>query len=540
MQMDDLMSELLPIYIGELHEHVKLVVQELLALEKRPDEAARVVLFESILRTLHSLKGASRSMGLATAASVCHEMETILLSGREGSPLDTSDFQILFKALDAIEAMGQLLQTGDNNAERQVAPLLFSLKEHRIKLQSVGTEYLPEGREEDILTKSTDRSTDESMIESTSEPDFSPSNRAKIIENSVRLPVAKLDMLLAEGLDLVTITNRNAACLEGITQLHRKVTKWEREIKQENKNNVAEMDRMRALSKQLDQIRFTLRNENRLLASAVSQVAGGINGLRMVPIGQACQGMDRMVRDLALSGHKQIQLKFSGMEVEVDRNVLEQIKDPLMHLVRNACDHGAESTEERLKCGKPAKSTIKIEASLLGSQAQIAVSDDGRGISFDAVCARAKKLSLPLPESETEMKHLLFSKGFSTSPIITEISGRGIGLDVVKDKIEGLHGAVDLETREQRGSTFLITVPLTLTNMRALFVRAGGQLFAIATSSIQKLLRILPEDFNTMEGQTVLPMGDLPLPVMTLSQILDLPPSPVHETKIPAVVLYSG
>lgn len=525
MEMDDLLSELMPIYIGELHEHVKLLVQELLELEHESKAAARFVLFESIFRTMHSLKGASRSVGLTTMASVCHEMETMLTAGQDGATLSKSDFQLLFQTFDAAEAVAELLKAGDKNAEKMLTPLLFALKESSTQFeQSTASLALrPEANEHRQVGRS-------------------PSQRplSRVADGSVRLPVAKLDSLLAEGSELITVVNRNVACLDSMSQLHNKILKWQRQAQREKTHTGEELGRLSSLGKELEQIKFSLLSENRHLTAAVSRVTDGINGLAMVPISQACQGIERMVRDLTTESNKQIQLKFRGMELEVDRRVLEQLKDPLMHLVRNACDHGIETSEERSQSGKSERATLTIEATVIGSHAQIVVADDGRGISFDAVRARAQKLSLPTPENQTEMKTLLFSKGFSTAPMITEVSGRGIGLDVVKDKIESLHGSVDLETEDLGGSAFTITVPLTLTSLRVLFVRAGGQLFAIATPSIQTLLRIAPGDCQSMDGRTVLSMGDSPLPVVALSKILDLPPQYRAGAKIPAVVLSYG
>jgi len=563
-----MMAELLPIYIGELHEHVKLVTQELLSLESETSEERRQELLESIFRTVHSLKGASRSVGLATAASVCHEMENIFAAMQEGAPMETAGYQLIFKTLDLIESMGQLLQTGDKNAERPLAPVLFLLKEAAIKAtdtnqsppnQSPPNQSLPNqsppnqsptnqspphqhitdpaacsGR--DLAEGAPLSAALAKATADTTKTGTESSSWAKTVENSVRLPVAKLDGLLAESSDLITVTNRNLACLASVNQLHLKLTQWQRMARQER---TGDYERLQLINKDLEQIKHKLQNENRHLSGAVSTVTSSIRSLRMVPTGRACQGIDRMVRDLTADGGgaKQVQLKFSGMEIEVDRNVLEQLKDPLLHLVRNACDHGVETTEERLQAGKTAKATITIEATVQGSQAMIKVSDDGRGVDLAKIKARAEKLNLPPPENDTEINNLLFSRGFSTAPIITEISGRGVGLDVVKDKIEHLHGSVELESASGAGSVFTMTVPLTLTSMRVLFVRCGGQLFALPTSSIQKLVRFSVNDLHSMDGRTVISLDQAPVTVVTLNQILDLQASNTTHTKIPAVVL---
>ncbi|MBU6452609.1 MAG: hybrid sensor histidine kinase/response regulator [Cyanobacteria bacterium REEB67] len=574
--MDDLIAELMPIYLGELHEHVKLIAQELLAFEAEKNQENRLVLMESMFRTVHSLKGASRAVALNTAASVCHEMENIFSAVQAGAELNSQDYHLMLKATDALDVMGQLLQIGDDNAERRLAPVLFVLRETGTRLlaavdlitaapATARTMPFPEALSTPVLQKLPVTSPEEPPpqcaaptggMRTAAEMSLgglagskAPAPWAKSLENSVRLPIAKLDNLLAEGSDLITVANRNSACLKSVTQMHTKVMRWQREKKFGRKDNLSlaagldessDMQRLITLTKELEQLKNALTNEDRHLTTAVSQVTSGINGLRMVPIGQACQGIDRVVRDVAVASNKKIELFFGGMDIEVDRNVLEQLRDPIMHLVRNACDHGIETLEERLKHGKRPEATLKIQATVIGSQAQIMISDDGRGISNESIRARARKLSMPVPEDESAVKNLIFAKGFSTSPIITEVSGRGIGLDIVKDKVEGLHGSVDFQTVQQGGTTFTLTVPLTLTSMRVLFVRAGGQLFAVSTASIQKVIRLGPDDFQSMEGRSVTPVDGVMVPVTPLAHILDMPSGHRQGYRTPAMVLFSS
>jgi two-component system, chemotaxis family, sensor kinase CheA len=645
MEMDDLIAELMPIYLGELHEHVKLIAQELLAFEAEKNQENRLVLMESMFRTVHSLKGASRAVALNTAASVCHEMENIFSAVQAGAELNSQDYQLMLKATDALDVMGQLLQVGDDNAERRLAPVLFVLREAGTRLLAAvdlitaapgtaGTMPIPEAlsmaRPDSPTVSSGETAVEPSpQALTTISPDLSPASApvsapasepvsapiapppptipptiapsatniaqapsaqsstssqaewhstpaptpggmraaselsigglaaskapapwAKSLENSVRLPIAKLDNLLAEGSDLITVANRNSACLKSVTQMHTKILRWQREKKFGRKDRDghsaaaldenSDMQRLNSLTKELEQLKNALSNEDRHLTMAVSQVTSGINGLRMVPIGQACQGIDRVVRDIAVASNKKIELYFSGMDIEVDRNVLEQLRDPIMHLVRNACDHGIETVDERTKHGKRAEAILKIQATVVGSQAQIMISDDGRGISNEAIKTRARKLSMPIPEDEGAVKNLIFAKGFSTSPIITEVSGRGIGLDVVKEKVEGLHGSVDFQTVPLGGTTFTLTVPLTLTSMRVLFVRAGGQLFAVSTASIQRVMRLGPDDFQSMEGRSVTAVDGVMVPVTPLAHILDMPSGHRAGYRTPAMVLISS
>ena len=181
-----------------------------------------------------------------------------------------------------------------------------------------------------------------------------------------------------------------------------------------------------------------------------------------------------MVRDLARAGGKDVDLLVDGGAVALDRSVLEGLKDPLRHLVRNAVDHGAETPEERRAAGKPPRARITVAAALRGAQVEVVVRDDGRGLDLDALRQQLRKRKLPDPPDERELARSIFIPGLSTSRIITEVSGRGIGLDVVKSRVEALHVTIDLSFTAGSGTCFILAVPLTLTMLRALLVSAAG------------------------------------------------------------------
>jgi two-component system chemotaxis sensor kinase CheA len=260
---------------------------------------------------------------------------------------------------------------------------------------------------------------------------------------------------------------------------------------------------------------------------------------RMLPFAEACQGLDRTARDVARAVGKPVDLVVEGGDVEIDRSVLEALKDPLRHLVHNAVDHGIESPEGRREAGKPPRARVTVSAALRGAQVEVVVADDGGGLDLDQLRDQARQRGLDEPSDDGDLERLIFLPGFSTAGRITSISGRGVGLDVVKDRLEQLHGTIDLESRPGRGLRFTMAVPLTLTTLRALLTSAGGQVFAFATTNVQKLVRVGPGDFRTVEGCRVLATGGPLLPVVSLAQALGLA-TREPSGKSPGVIVAAG
>jgi two-component system chemotaxis sensor kinase CheA len=261
------------------------------------------------------------------------------------------------------------------------------------------------------------------------------------------------------------------------------------------------------------------------MSLVIGELEQEIKRVRMLPLSTIIGTFGRMVRDLAHSSNKEAILEIVGGETELDKQVLEQIKDPLIHLLRNAVDHGIEPPEVRKAMGKPPAGTITLRAEQAGKDVVLSVSDDGRGLDFDAirqVVARKRGIDAQVL-SEAELKETIFHSGISTSPIITDISGRGVGLDVVRRNIEALHGVIDLESEPGWGTTFKLTLQLALTSSRGLMVRAGGELLAIPLKNVEWIARYRPEEIVSLEGQDTVRYNDRPLTLVQLSDVLELP-----------------
>ncbi len=265
-----------------------------------------------------------------------------------------------------------------------------------------------------------------------------------------------------------------------------------------------------------------------------------IKRLRMLPLSTITSAFPRMVRDLAKQSHKEAVLIIIGGETELDRRILEGIKDPLVHLLRNAVDHGIETPEKRRSQNKPRIGEIRLSAEQSGKEVVIRVSDDGSGLDLEAIrhaaARHGRKDTANL--TEAELIDVIFSLGISTSRMITDISGRGVGLNVVRNNIENLQGRIQVEYQPGQGTSFVLTLPLALTGTRGLLIRSAGQLFVAPITSVERTLSVSPDDIFTLEGRDTIEYNGRPVTLVRLSDLLELPNRPVTEEKhFPAVVM---
>lgn len=268
--------------------------------------------------------------------------------------------------------------------------------------------------------------------------------------------------------------------------------------------------------------------------------------VRMVPVETVFNRFPRMIRDIAKDLGKEIELVMSGEETELDRTVIDEIGDPLIHLLRNSCDHGLESTEKRKQLGKPEQGRINLTAYQSGNNVIIEVGDDGAGINVDKIKAKAIENGIVTREaansmSQQEAIELLFRPSFSTAEKITGLSGRGVGLDVVKTKIEQLGGTVEVETSGGRGSKFLIKLPLTLAIYQALLVNVGSEKYAIPLGSIYQIYEWKADDVKSVQGQEVILLRNMVVPITRLADSLEVPDSHTKtQNKLKIVIVRKG
>lgn len=570
-------------FIGKFQEEAQDLLQRLnegvIQLEIDPGNRE---LIDQMMRDAHTIKGSSRMVGLIDISDVAHRLEDIMVKIRDGEMAYTPQMSdSFFEALDAIVFLA------DNGGVNTDGTL--DLPALQAKLTAVaeggepgapagapepddahedgsadGHEELDREDQEELAEDQVVHSNSSRATAANAKPGADEGLKSKV-QTTIRIRTSQVDSLLNLISEVVIGQIKDEQRLLELRAGVGEMTEaWQTWVRLKSLLNTIQIDDDAAMSAIMDEV-STLdgllldrrRGESTLLkqyGDDVSRTSVVINDLqeqgmrmRMLPVSTVFQAFPRAVRDLARSFKKDVDLFMEGGDTELDKKVLEEINDPLVHIMRNAVDHGIESTEERVKAGKPAKGTIRMAARQEGDHIVIEVSDDGAGIDPERVKSAAIRKGY-ISESEAkamsdrEAIYLIFEKGFSTSAIITEISGRGVGMDVVREFIvEKLKGSLDVHSVMGEGTTFRLTIPLTLAIIRALMLRVGDQVFAMPTASIEETLRIDPSEIIKVEGREVIRRQRRTVPLIQLGDILGVPHTGHEGLKIPiATIGFSG
>ena len=503
-------------FVEEVAEHVRSFNADLLALESGLGD--RASLLQSLFRTAHNLKGAARAVDVGLVESVCHGMEDILARARDGEwPLEPATFERLFATTDALQDAGRRLKDKQSLAGSPLAALASGRAAPKPSPGARPVPVSPSARLPPVTMAATQ----------------APVDRRDA--HSLRVDASKLDNVLA----------RSGELLLSVRQAERRHDEW-MSVEDVTSGLVADFRRVQALvssgappktraalqqvGARIEKLRDGVERVvadaaigGRALVRTAGDLDTDVRSLRMVPFAEATQGLDRVVRDLALAAGKAVVFKLIGADIELDRAVAEQLKDPLIHLVRNAVDHGIETPLERAGAGKPPVAVITLSAALKGAQVEIGISDDGRGIDRERLREEARARGLPEFTDDRDLLALVFHHGLSTARALTDVSGRGVGLDVVKSQVNALHGTVGLESVASLGTTFSLTVPLTVTLIRVLLVQAAGRTFALATTQVMSLRRLAAGEGRSVGGREMLATPHGLLPLVSLAEALGLP-----------------
>jgi two-component system chemotaxis sensor kinase CheA len=549
MDREQLVQRLMATFLGELEEHCRALNRDLLALEKEPQGPPREELCKSLFRSAHSLKGAARSVTVAPIETACHRLEGILADVRDGQLRPGPElFQLLFTTVDAIEDAGHRL--------REKRPLEGPLLGLLPRLDAARSQAPPASNGHAAAANGHG-----SEAPPAPAPEVSPAGAAA----KVRIPAAKLDALLGALGELLVARRRLEPRGEELEALLQFVARWRTEWRQAERplrralgltdgapapgsplprraaRVVGQLgEHLERTERTLEALVAGLAADRRALDRAVVPLDDEVRRVRLLPFGEACEGLDRAARDLARDTGKEVELVIAGGDIELDRSILEALRDPLLHLLRNAIDHGLETPADRAADGKSPRGRVVIEAALHGDRVRIVVADDGRGLEVAKIREVAARRKLPAPADESEAARLIFTPGFSTNRLITEVSGRGVGLDVVKSRIEALHGTVSCDLDHRPGLAVILDVPLTLTTVRAVLLSAGGQIYALPLTGVERLLRVSAGDLRSVEGRDSLALGGAPVPVVSLAQVLGLPGQAPPGASLPALMLVVG
>ncbi len=554
MDKSALIQRLIETFLIEFDERLQSMSRGLLALESsEPGSPEREKHLQELMRNAHSLKGAARAVEVTLIEEACHRLEEILSAVRtHPALLDQHLIQLLFGVLDGLAEAGKLLR----KQESLEGSLLFGVSlEMAMFIEStvrtLGKENAPPPPQPVAKSPPVPKS------EQAAETDASAPGEIP----SVRIHTEKLDVLLARSGELFAARQHLRLTVDQLTTVSDSIRQleaaWRRHGKGLSASAVSTAEapalshdplveqtsaRLTGILTEVDKLRLVLRQDLRQLEHAGSALDQQVSRIRMLPFAQACVGFDRMARDLARTLGKDVELRIEGGDVELDRSILDALKDPLRHLIRNAIDHGIEKPEDRKRRKKSARGTILASATLRGGQVAIVVSDDGQGLVAESIRKRAQKLGMPIPDSDHKLIDAIFLSGFSTAAdSVSMVSGRGIGLDVVRNQIKALHGEVDVSFVAGKGTQFQLTVPLTLTLLRVLLVRAADQTFVISNNYVHKLLRLRHTEVIYVGERPMIVVDGQPVPLDSLAHALALPQPAARSWpgKRPVVVLRS-
>lgn len=547
----DEMQEIIEDFLVESFEMIDQLDQDLIELENNPKD---LELLNRIFRVAHTIKGSSSFLGFDVLTRLTHNMEDVLNKARKGDLEITHEvMDVILESVDLMKALLEAIK--DTGSDDQGIDIDKSVKKLEavsngesvadIKAEEPKEQESSAGGEEDYSHLSSEEveaeierllaerqeldrkkrqakkqeaqvaqeSVKETPKEESKKPDVlkkpevakkpeSSSKEERVpttsIEQTVRVDVKRLDHLMNLIGELVLGKNR-------LLRIH---------------GDISDKYNSNTLSEELNQIVSSISTVTTDLQLAVMKT-------RMLPIVKVFNKFPRMVRDLARELGKNIELIMSGEETELDKSIIEEIGDPLVHIIRNSCDHGIESPEVRLEKGKSEVGKIILKAYNEGNHIVIEIQDDGKGLDPEAIKAKALEKGLITDRdaatmSDKEAFSLIFKAGFSTAAAITNISGRGVGMDVVKTNIEKLNGIIDIESQLGMGTTLKLKIPLTLAIIQALIVGVQEEFYAIPLSSVLETVRISQDEIYTVDGKSVLRLRDEVLPLVHMSSIFEV------------------
>lgn len=537
-ELDEIVGE----FLVESHENLDQLDRDLVALEQEPESREMLA---SIFRTVHTIKGTSGFLAFGHLESVTHAGENLLALVRDGKlPLNPERTSVLLELVDAIRSLLTTIEATGNEGDPDHTELVAKINELMTDRVPKKTKKAPSKRSQ---TKAGEvvLSTDMPVAEPRQELEVAPTFGELLIESDSLPATRSSDALEAQA----------EHSLEAQSDPRRSIADSTLRV---------DVDLLDSLMRLVGELVLTrnqvvsyadthgepnlLRTSQRLNLIA-SELQEGVMKTRMQPIDNVWSKLPRVVRDLGLACGRQARLVMEGRDTELDKTILEAIKDPLTHLVRNSIDHGIETPEVRLACGKPAEGTLTLRAFHEGGQVTIEVADDGAGIDPEKIASKAVDRGLiskaDLARMSTrEMLDLIFVPGFSTREQVSNVSGRGVGMDVVKTNIENIGGTVDILSTVGKGTTFKIKIPLTLAIIPTVAIECGGERYALPQVSLEELVSLDGGDgqqrIEEISGAPVYRLRDKLLPLVYCRQVLGLEPVESDAPQYIAVLRADG
>lgn len=556
----------------ELEERLQVITEELLRLEKGVENATRQETLNTVFREAHSIKGAARGVGLESIGTIAHSLESMFSNLKQDNAVPSPEnTDLCLEALDRMRGAYHAYATG--------APVDFDEKAFCSRLQQMAASeknqqpalpaqpaLLPTVKNGEINGVEVDDivQAHTADVAKNDNPSPAPEKSAgtKGGTDFIRITVDKLERItaLSEELQVTKLETEDhfsdmQLLRSGIEQLAKTISSFQSLARHHgNSNLLGEMknvvERYTNNVMEIKSTAYRLHKAMRSVVNNLNSISSSLQSdtrmLRLVPVSTLLKPALRTARDIARELGKEVDVAITGGEIEIDRVVLESIRDPLNHLLRNAIDHGIETPELRRKANKPEEGKVTLSISSEGNQIFISLEDDGQGVQVEKVKNTALRKNLYTHTelqsmSREDILDIIFHPGFSTKEIITNISGRGYGLDVVRTNLQKIKGSVRIETAEGKVSKFILRFPLTLSTEHGLLVRAGGQIFTIQTASIERALEISRDDVVEVEASHTVLFHGQPIPFRYLAETLEMAIiEPDPKVKWPVVIVSKG
>jgi len=540
-QNKEFQNRLLATFRIEADEHLKAMSSGLLELEKMPTGNHGAKIVEQVFREAHSLKGAARAVNLTAVETLCQALESVFAEMKRNR---LAAVPALFDLLHQV--IGTLDKLVDPSADATLSPSTTAALIQRLEHALQGQSHEPKTAETKLPEASPAYAAD------------APIPSANLVSETIRVAVTKLDAVLLQAEELLAPRLASAQRAKELREAAAALALWKKERAQIQpalrqveqsfaRNNSAaaaaqgrralpklleyldgEQLAMKSLELSLTRLRKSADHDQRTLAGMTDGLLRDVREMHLLPFASLIENFPRFTRALARDQGKEVALTIQGGEIEIDRRILQEMKDPLLHLLRNCIDHGIETPMLRVDKHKPPHGTCALAISQLDSgKIEILVTDDGAGIDAAKVKAVACKFGLVSAEEAEQLEGsaalaLIFQSGISTSPIITDISGRGLGLAIVREKVEHLGGAIALESTPGTGTRFRITLPLTLATFRGVLVRVGEQLCVIPAGSVEQVARVACKEIRTVENRETIVLDGQVISLVDLGDVLEM------------------
>ncbi len=558
---EEFKKRLLETFRIEAGDHLKAISSGLIKLEKTGNQDERRKSTENIYREAHSLKGASRSVNIRSFESICNTLENVL--GRWKREEITPSRDMFDKMHTLVDFMSEKLgdpRPGEIVLENHVSEILSQSYE-----TDSGTEDISGPGSGKGLTEKESSDQSGKKVNQPSEKEQPPAGEGRILEGTVRISRMKLDSLMMQTEEMLSVKLKLYQRFTELQDLGSVLSQLKKEImemirenpkvfqiqvnetknpdRENNKINPGQSEKYDKSSELVELMEAKLSvlvksagEDHRMAGRMIDNMLEEMRNILMLPISSILELFPGLVRNLSREQGKNVELEMQGAENEVDRRVLEEIKDPLIHLVRNCIDHGIEKPEERIKNGKPSSGKITIKVSQLpGNKVEILVSDDGEGIDLAGIKKAAIKNELVSEKddlTDDKLETLVYHSGITTSPILTDLSGRGLGLAIVKEKVESLGGTVSVRSQHLKGTAFTMQIPLTLATYRGIFIEVDGAVFVVPAANVERILRINRSDIKMVENRETVSMNGNTLSYVNLGDILETAGSNREEPEV--------